>query len=252
MSGGESLPFLKKFTVIPAIDLKGGEVVRLMRGEMAQATVYSRDPATAAREFDSSGAALIHVVDLDGAIAGEPRNLEAIRAIRSAVRCGIDVSGGLRDIQAVRSAFAAGAACVSIGSAAILNPQLLADACREFPGRVIGSVDARDGRLAIKGWVEKSELTVAAAIERFKTAGVVAATVTDISRDGAETGVDAAQMAELARAGGVPIIASGGVAKLEDISALARRFHDGIVGVVVGRALYKRRFTLAEAIAAAA
>jgi phosphoribosylformimino-5-aminoimidazole carboxamide ribotide isomerase len=240
----------KQFTVIPAIDLKGGEVVRLMRGEMEQAKVYSADPATAAREFEEAGAQWIHVVDLDGAIAGTPRNLEAIHKIRDAVRCNIDVSGGLRTIEAVRASFANGANYVSIGSAAMLNPTLLSEACKEFPERVIGSVDMRDGRLAIKGWVEKSELTVEEAIHRFKGAGVAAVIVTDISRDGAETGVDIERMASLARKGGTPVVASGGVARLDDIKALARRFDDGVVGVVVGRALYERRFTLVEAIAA--
>jgi phosphoribosylformimino-5-aminoimidazole carboxamide ribotide isomerase len=240
----------KQFTVIPAIDLKGGGVVRLMRGEMAQAKLYSHDPATVAREFEEQGAELIHVVDLDGAIAGEPRNLDAIRAIRDAVTCVVDVSGGLRTIESVRAAFASGAGLVSIGSAAILNPSLLSEACGEFPNRVIGSVDARDGRLAIKGWVEKSELTVEDAIARFKSAGVAAVTVTDIVRDGAETGVDAQRMAILAMGAGVSVIASGGIAKLGDIRALAARFKDGVVGVVVGRALYERRFTLAEAVAA--
>ena len=238
-----------KFTVVPAIDLKGGAVVRLMRGDMAQAKVYGADPASVAREFEAAGARMIHVVDLDGAIAGEPRNLAAIRAIRDAIRCAIDVSGGLRTIESVRAAFASGAGYVSIGSAAILKPALLAEACAEYPGRVIGSVDMRDGKLAIKGWVESSTLTVEEAIQRFKTARVAAVTVTDISRDGAETGVDTARMAELARAGGVPLIASGGIATVDDIAALARRFDDGIVGVVVGRALYERRFTLAQAIA---
>ena len=241
----------KQFTVIPAIDLKGGEVVRLMRGEMAQATVYSRDPATVAREFAGQGAELIHVVDLDGAIAGEPRNLEAIRAIRDAVNCAVDVSGGLRTIEAVRAAFASGAGLVSIGSAAILNPALLTEACREFPNRVIGSVDARDGRLAIKGWVEKSELTVEDAIARFKNAGTDVVTVTDIARDGAESVVDAPRMAALAVRGAVAVIASGGISKLDDIRVLAAHFKEGVVGVVVGRALYERRFTLAEAIGAA-
>jgi len=240
----------KKFTIIPAIDLKGGEVVRLMRGEMAQATVYSRDPATVAREFEEQGAELIHVVDLDGAIAGEPRNLGAISAIRAAVKCAVDLSGGLRSTESVHAAFASGAGFVSIGSAAILNPSLLAEACKEFPGRVIGSVDVRDGRLAIKGWVEKTELSVDDAIARFKSAGVAAVTVTDIARDGAETGVDTNRMAMFAQRGGVKVIASGGIAQLDDITRLAARFQDGVIGVVVGRALYERRFTLAEAIRA--
>ncbi|HKF28183.1 MAG TPA: HisA/HisF-related TIM barrel protein [Candidatus Binataceae bacterium] len=238
----------KKFTVIPAIDLKGGEVVRLMRGDLAQATVYRREPATVAREFEAEGAQLIHVVDLDGAIAGEPRNLGAIRAIREAVSCAIDVSGGLRTIDSVRAAFASGANYISIGSAAILRPELLTQAGREFPQRVIGSLDIRGGRPAIKGWVESSQLSAADTLARFKTAGAVAATVTDISRDGTEQGVDAAAMVGLARDSGVPIIASGGIASLADLAILASCFNQGIIGVVVGRALYERRFSLVEAL----
>jgi phosphoribosylformimino-5-aminoimidazole carboxamide ribotide isomerase len=238
----------KKFTVIPAIDLKSGEVVRLMRGDMAQATVYGREPATVAKEFEAGGAQLIHVVDLDGAIAGEPRNLGAIRAIREAVSCALDVSGGLRTIGSMRAAFASGASYISTGSAAILTPELLTEACREFPGRVIGAVDIRGEKLAIKGWVESSQLSAGDALARFKAAGAVAVTVTDISRDGTEQGVDAAAMIGLARGSGIPVIASGGIGSLADLAILASSFDQGIVGVVVGRALYERRFSLVEAL----
>ncbi|HVA82128.1 MAG TPA: 1-(5-phosphoribosyl)-5-[(5-phosphoribosylamino)methylideneamino]imidazole-4-carboxamide isomerase [Candidatus Binataceae bacterium] len=239
----------EQFTVVPAIDLKGGEVVRLLRGEMARATVYGSDPAAVARKFEEQGADLIHVVDLDGAVAGRPRNLAAIAKIRAVVSCAIDVSGGLRTLDTVRAAFAAGADRVSIGSAAFLNPDLVRRACAEFAGRVFGSLDLRDGRLAIKGWVETSELTVDRAAAIFKDAGVAALTVTDIARDGAETGVDAARMATLAHQAGVPVIASGGVATLSDLRALADRFKDGVAGAIVGRALYEGRFDLPAAIA---
>jgi len=239
----------EKFTVVPAIDLKGGEVVRLLRGDMARATVYGADPAAAARKFEEQGAELIHIVDLDGAVAGAPRNLPAIERIRAAVRCAIDVSGGLRTIEAVRAAFASGADRVSIGSAAFLSPDLIRAACAEFPGRIFGSLDIRDGKLAIKGWVETSELSVTRAAEIFTRAGVAALTVTDIARDGAETGVDAARMATYSRQAGVPVIASGGVATLADLRALADRFAQGVVGAIVGRALYEGRFDLSGAIA---
>ena len=219
-----------------------------MRGDMAQATVYQREPATVAREFEAEGAQLIHVVDLDGAIAGEPRNLGAIRAIREAVRCPLDVSGGLRTIGSVRAAFASGANYISIGSVAILKPELLTDACREFPGRVIGSVDIRGDRLAIKGWVESSQLSATDGLARFKAAGAVAVTVTDISRDGTQQGVDAPAMIGLARSSGIPIIASGGIGSLAELAILAGSFTQGIIGVVVGRALYERRFSLVEAL----
>jgi len=174
----------EKFTVIPAIDLKGGQVVRLLHGDMNLATVYGGDPGQTARRFEEEGAELIHIVDLDGAIAGAPQNLGAIADVRAAVKCAIDVSGGLRTIEAVRATFAGGADRVSIGSAALLNPELIRRACVEFPGRVFGSIDIRDGRLAVKGWVETSPLTVAEAGDRFRAAGVGAAIVTDIVRDG--------------------------------------------------------------------
>jgi phosphoribosylformimino-5-aminoimidazole carboxamide ribotide isomerase len=239
----------ERFTVIPAIDLKGGQVVRLLRGDMSRATIYGSDPAAVARKFEREGAGLIHVVDLDGAVAGRPRNLDAIKAIRQAVGCAIDLGGGIRTLEAVHDAFAAGVDRVSIGSAAILDPDLLRAACAEFPGRIFGSLDGRDGRMAIKGWVETSALTVEAAADRFREAGVAAIAVTDIARDGAETGVDAARMAEIAGRSRLPVIASGGVASLGDVEAIARRFGDGVVGVIVGRALYEGRFTLASALA---
>jgi phosphoribosylformimino-5-aminoimidazole carboxamide ribotide isomerase len=239
------------FTIVPSIDLKGGAVVRLMRGDLARVTTYGNDPPAVARGYESQGARLIHIVDLDGAVAGEPRNLDSVRAIRAAVRCDLDVSGGLRTMDAIRSVVAAGANRVSIGSAALLNPELLNEACREFQGRVFGSIDVRDGKPAIKGWVESSSTTIAEVASRFRAAGVAALIVTDIARDGAETGVDAPSMATLARTLGLPLIASGGVATLDDIRALRPHFNDGVVGVIVGRALYEGRFTLAEAIAAA-
>lgn len=240
------------FTVIPSIDLKAGQVVRLMRGAMDQATIYASDPAVTARRFESEGARIIHIVDLDGAIAGEPRNLDAVHAIRGAVRCELDVSGGLRTIDSVRLLIDAGVDRVSIGSAALLNPALLDEACAAYPGRVFGSIDVREGRLAIKGWVETSALTVEEAARRFREAGVAAAIVTDISRDGTQAGIDPDASRATAKAIGIPMIVSGGVASLSDITKLKPLFADGVVGVISGRALYEGRFTLAQAIAAAA
>jgi len=240
----------EKFTVVPSIDLKNGEVVRLLRGAMDRATVYGSDPAAVARDFERQGAEIIHVVDLDGAIAGEPKNLDAIRAIRSSVRCELDVSGGLRTMDSIREVIKAGATRVSIGSAAFLNPALLKDACTAWPGKIFGSIDARDGKLAIKGWVETSALTVADAARRFRDAGVAAAIVTDISRDGTEAGINIDTIRATARSVGLPMIASGGVATLEDIANLKILFSEGVVGVITGRALYEGRFTVAQAIAA--
>jgi phosphoribosylformimino-5-aminoimidazole carboxamide ribotide isomerase len=225
--------------------------VRLLRGAMDQATVYGSDPAAVARGFEKEGARIIHVVDLDGAVAGEPRNLDAVRAIRAAVGCELDVSGGLRTMESIRNAVNAGATRISIGSAALLNPALLKEACAALPGKVFGSIDVRKGRLAIKGWVETSKLSVAEAAKRFRDAGVAAAIVTDIARDGTQSGINPDSIRATAKTIAIPMIASGGVASLADIRALKPLFADGVVGVITGRALYEGRFTLAEAIAAA-
>lgn len=218
-----------------------------MRGEMARATVYGKDPAATARRFEEEGAELIHVVDLDGAIAGAPRNLESVRAIRAAVGCQLDVSGGLRTMASVREAFASGADIVSIGSAAFLKPELIVEACGEFSGRIFGSVDVRDGKIAIKGWVETTELRVGDALARLRQAGVAAVTLTDVARDGTETGANVAMFSKVAEAAGMPIIASGGVAGIKDLRALKALFAKRVVAAITGRALYEGRFTLREA-----
>ncbi len=240
-----------RFELIPAIDLKEGRVVRLLQGDMNRATVYGDDPAAVARGFEQAGARMIHVVDLDGAVAGAPRNLDAVRRIRAATRCAIDVSGGLRTVAAAQGVFEAGADRIALGSAAFLDQALLFELCRLFPGRVFGSLDVRDGRLAIKGWVETSPLGIDEAAALFKRAGVAAIIYTDIARDGTTAGVDCDKHARMARQSGVPIIASGGVATLDDIRNLRVRFDDGVVGAITGRALYEGRFTLAQALDAA-
>lgn len=232
------------FTVIPSIDLKAGEVVRLVRGDMNRATVYGSDPAAVARQFATAGADLIHIVDLDGAIAGAPRNLEAVRAVRAAVGCRLDVSGGVRTLDSLRALIEAGADIVSIGSAAFLSPALIADACAAYPGRIFGSLDIRDNKLAIRGWVETSQLSVPDALGRFRDAGVAAVIVTDISRDGTESGANLSMFAQTARVAGVPVIASGGIASTDDLLALKALFADGVVGAITGRALYEGRFSL--------
>lgn len=248
VGGRANFRMFERFKVIPAIDLKSGEVVRLHQGDMARATLYGSQPALVAQSFAEQGAELIHVVDLDGAIAGTPRNLDAIRKIRSASECRIDFSGGLRTIESIREVTAAGADFISIGSAALLNPHLLRRACAEMPGRVFGSVDVRDGRVVLKGWVETSPLSINEAIGRFQEAGVESLIVTDVSRDGTQEGSNVALFAEVASSTHIPVIASGGVANLGDIRALRRRFADGIVGVIVGRAIYEQRFTLRQAL----
>jgi len=241
----------ESFTLIPAIDLKGGQVVRLLRGDMNQATVYGDDPAAIARGFEDAGARMIHVVDLDGAVAGAPRNLDAVRRIRAVTRCAIDVSGGLRTIAAIEEVLAAGADRIALGSVAFLDQPLLLEACRRFPQRIFGSLDVRDGRLAIRGWVETTALEIGEAAALFKRAGVAAIIYTDIARDGTTAGVDCDKHAQLARETAIPVIASGGIATLDDIRNLRARFDDGVAGAIAGRALYEGRFTLADGLAAA-
>jgi phosphoribosylformimino-5-aminoimidazole carboxamide ribotide isomerase len=242
----------ERFTVIPSIDLKEGAVVRLVRGDMARATVYSRDPAAIAREFERAGAELIHVVDLDGAIAGEPRNLESIRAIRRATACQLDIGGGLRTLDAVRAAVRAGADYVSMGSAAVLNPGLLRAAATELNGRVFGSLDIREGRVAIRGWTDEASATSPWELaRRFVESGVSAVAVTDVTRDGTGAGVGTAHEAMRLADCGLPVIASGGVASLDDIRGLRQWFDRGLVAVIVGRAIYDARVDLADAIRAA-
>lgn len=239
------------FEVIPAIDLKGGRIVRLLQGDMNRATIYGDDPAAVARSFEDAGARMIHVVDLDGAVAGAPRNLDAVARIRGATRCAIDVSGGLRTVAAAREAFEAGADRIALGSVAFLDQPLLIELCSLYPGRVFGSLDVRGGRLAIKGWVETSPMQIGDAAALFKRAGVAAIIYTDIARDGTTSGVDSDQHARMAHDSEVAIIASGGIATLDDIRRLRARFDDGVAGAITGRALYEGRFTLAEALAAA-
>ena len=241
----------ESFTLIPAIDLKGGQVVRLLRGDMNQATVYGDDPAAIARGFEDAGARMIHVVDLEGAVAGAPRNLDAVRRIRAATRCAIDVSGGLRTIAAIEEVLAAGADRIALGSVAFLDQPLLLEACRRFPQRIFGSLDVRDGRLAIRGWVETTALKIGEAAALFKRAGVAAIIYTDIARDGTTAGVDCDKHAQLARETAIPVIASGGIATLDDIRNLRARFDNGVAGAIAGRALYEGRFTLADGLAAA-
>jgi phosphoribosylformimino-5-aminoimidazole carboxamide ribotide isomerase len=239
------------FTIIPAIDLKEGAVVRLYQGDMMRSTIYASDPSATASTLAEQSAELIHIVDLDGAVAGAPRNLDAIGKIRRTISCRIDVSGGLRTIESVRQLAAVGADFISIGSAAFLDPDLLTRACAELPGRIFGSIDVRDGKLAIKGWSETSELTVPQAVGRFERAGVAALIVTDISRDGTERGPNLALLSEVASACSTKIIASGGVGALDDIHRLKRQFRRGVAGVVIGRALYEQRFSLSQALSAA-
>jgi phosphoribosylformimino-5-aminoimidazole carboxamide ribotide isomerase len=233
------------FTLYPAIDLKGGEVVRLKRGEMAEATVYAADPAAQARAFAEVGFAWLHVVDLDGAFAGRPANAAAVRAILAATPCPVQLGGGIRDMATVEAWLDAGVARVILGSAAVKDPALVRQACRVFPGRVAVGLDARGGFVATEGWAETSTLAARDLALRFEDAGVAAIIYTDIERDGMLSGVNFEATRALAAALATPVIASGGLAAVEELAALSAA---GVAGAVLGRALYEGRISAAHAL----
>jgi phosphoribosylformimino-5-aminoimidazole carboxamide ribotide isomerase len=233
----------------PAIDLKDGRCVRLRRGAMDEATVYAEDPAAQARAWQAAGFSWLHVVDLNGAFAGHPVNADAVRAILRSVTIPVQLGGGIRDMAGIEAWLAAGVRRVILGSAAARNPQLVIDACRAFAGRIAVGIDARDGRVALEGWAETSELTAGELAARFEQAGVAAIIYTDISRDGMLTGVNVAQTVALARNVTTPVIASGGIGGLKDLQVLRDAARGTrIEGVVVGRALYDGRVDPAAAL----
>lgn len=235
--------------VFPAIDLKGGEVVRLAEGDMASATVYGDDPAEQAQIFASAGAQHLHVVDLDGALAGEGRNQAAVKAIIESFDGYVQLGGGIRDARAVEQWFEIGAARIVIGSAALKDPPFVREMAREWEGGIVVAVDAKDGMVATEGWTELSDVPVADMARRFEDAGVASMLFTDIGRDGLLTGVNIDATLDLARQTDLPVIASGGVKGLDDIHILTLHAHEGIEGVIAGRALYEGRLDLAAALA---
>ncbi len=230
--------------VIPAIDLMDGKVVRLKKGDFATQTVYSADPAEVAARFRDAGAERIHVVDLDGARAGRPANLDAIRAI-AAQGVPIEVGGGLRVLSDVERVFGLGAAFAVLGTAAVERLDLVREACSRYPERIVCGIDAKGGEVAVSGWEQGTGLPVVEVARRVKVAGVRLVEYTDVARDGMFTGVDAEGAARLAREAGVDVVASGGVASLDDVRACRAA---GVFGVIVGKAVYEKRIDLAEAI----
>lgn len=232
----------------PAIDLKEGECVRLWRGEMDRATVFSDDPAGQARAFAAQGCQWLHVVDLDGAFAGKPMNAAAVDSILASVSVPVQLGGGIRDLETAERWLDRGVARVVLGTLALRAPETAREACRRFPGRVAIAIDAKDGFVAVAGWAEASEVPAPDLARRFEDSGAAAVIYTDIERDGTLAGLNVAATADLARALAIPVIASGGVASLDDIRALKRVADSGIAGVIVGRALYDGRLDLAEAL----
>jgi phosphoribosylformimino-5-aminoimidazole carboxamide ribotide isomerase len=240
--------------LFPAIDLKGGACVRLLRGEMDAATVFNESPADQARKFAAAGFAWLHVVDLDGAFAGKPVNAAAVAAIVAATPLPVQLGGGIRDEAAIDAWLARGISRVILGTVALRDPDLVKRACRAHPGRIVVGIDARDGKVAVEGWAETSEIAARDLALRFEDAGVAAIVYTDIERDGALGGVNAEATAALAAALTTPVIASGGVASLDDLRRLKALSAPsigtgGIAGVICGRALYDGRIAPREALA---
>ena len=234
--------------LFPAIDLKDGQCVRLKRGAMAEATVFSDDPAAQARAFKDQGFQWLHCVDLNGAFAGHGANAAAIKAIRAAIDLPIQLGGGIRDMAAVEGWLAAGISRVILGTAALTDPDFVKAAARKFPGQIVVGADAKGGKIATQGWAETSDLTPIDLGRRFEDAGVAAILFTDIDGDGLLGGVNVAATAVLARSLSIPVIASGGVGSNADIAALMAAGEPGIEGVVVGRALYDGRIDIPAAL----
>jgi phosphoribosylformimino-5-aminoimidazole carboxamide ribotide isomerase len=234
--------------LFPAIDLRGGQCVRLKLGDMAQATVFNDDPAAQARSFQAQGFSWLHLVDLDGAFAGRPVNAEAVEEILKAVTIPVQLGGGIRDLKQIEAWLARGVARVILGTAALRNPDLVKQACRKFPGRIAVGIDAKGGKVAVEGWAETSELTAIELARRFEDAGVAAIIFTDVDRDGVLKGLNIEATLTLAKATRIPVIASGGLASLADVKRLLEPDCAILEGAISGRALYDGRLDAAEAL----
>lgn len=235
--------------LFPAIDLKDGQAVRLLRGAMDQATVFNPDPADQARRFAAAGFEWLHLVDLNGAFAGRPVNAAAVEAILEAVGLPLQLGGGIRDLTTIERWLGLGVRRVILGTVAVKEPELVREACRAFPGRVVVGIDARGGKVAVEGWAETSEIEAVDLARRFEDAGVAAIVHTDVERDGALGGPNLDATVALARAVSIPLIVSGGVASLADLVAIKAAGREGVVGAILGRALYDGRIDPAEALA---
>jgi len=235
--------------LFPAIDLKNGQCVRLEQGDMARATVFSLDPAAQARAFAAQGFEYLHVVDLDGAFAGKPVNATAVEAMLGAVTMPVQLGGGIRDLATIEAWLDKGISRVIIGTAAVRDPELVKGAAKKFPGRVAVGLDARDGKVAVQGWAETSEVTALEIAQRFEDAGVAAIIFTDIARDGLLKGLNLEATIELADRIAIPVIASGGFASIEDVKALLAPRAQKLAGAIAGRALYDGRLDPAAALA---
>ncbi|UYO49359.1 1-(5-phosphoribosyl)-5-[(5-phosphoribosylamino)methylideneamino]imidazole-4-carboxamide isomerase [Rhodopseudomonas palustris] len=235
--------------LFPAIDLKNGQCVRLEQGDMARATVFNLDPAAQAKSFAAQGFQYLHVVDLDGAFAGKPMNAQAVEAMLKVVSMPVQLGGGIRDLKTIEAWLSKGIARVIIGTAAVRDPALVKEAAKTFPGRVAVGLDARDGKVAVEGWAESSQVTALDIAQRFEDAGVAAIIFTDIARDGLLKGINWDATIALAEAISIPVIASGGLASIEDVKTLLSPRAKKLEGAIAGRALYDGRLDPTEALA---
>ena len=234
--------------LFPAIDLKEGLAVRLQQGDMARATIFHRDPAAQAQAFETQGFKHLHIVDLDGAFAGKPMNADAVDRILETVGLCVQLGGGIRDMATVDAWLEKGVNRVIIGTAAVRNPALVKDAAKNYPGKIAVGLDARDGKVAVQGWAEISELSALDLARRFEDAGVAAIVYTDVARDGMLNGLNLDATIALADAISIPVIASGGLASIDDIKALLEPRAKKLQGAIAGRALYDGRLDAAEAL----
>lgn len=234
--------------LFPAIDLKQGECVRLIHGDMDQATVFNTNPAAQAQAFEDQGFEYLHVVDLDGAFAGEPRNAQAVEAILAQIKMPVQLGGGIRDMRTIDGWLSKGVSRVIIGTAAVRDPDLVREAARRYPGKIAVGIDARDGLVAVDGWAKVSQITAPELGKRFEDAGVAAIIYTDISRDGVLKGLNIEATLALAEAISIPVIASGGLASLADVERLLMPDCNKLAGAITGRALYDGRLDPASAL----
>jgi phosphoribosylformimino-5-aminoimidazole carboxamide ribotide isomerase len=232
--------------IYPAIDLKDGKCVRLYKGDMNQSTIFNNSPANQAKYFEDQGFKFIHVVDLDGAIIGNSANEESVKQILNSVKIPVQLGGGIRNIEAIEKWLNLGISRIIIGTAALKNPELVKLAARKFPKKIVVGIDAKNGMVAVEGWVSESNISVVELAKKFEDAGVAAIIYTDINRDGTLTGVDLEGTKKLAESINISVIASGGVASIKDIKQLQNLEKYGVEGVIVGKALYEKKIDISE------
>lgn len=236
--------------ILPAIDLRGGNCVRLVKGDFKQETIYSEHPEEIALRLEGEGAEFLHVVDLDGALAGEPQNMDAIKRILQAVTIPVEVGGGIRSMESIDRLLSIGVSRVILGSVAVHKEELVQEACSSYGNRIVVGIDAKKGIVATDGWEKSGGISAVELAKKLGAFGLETIIYTDISRDGTLSGVNVIETAHLARSSGIKVIASGGVKSISDIEKLKKRECDGIIGVIVGKSIYEGTLSLTEAIAA--